>query len=71
VFDGRPAAHVTVARHLGAQAGDDDELRRFRAAMDISVDAILLIDRASLRYVDRQPHVLRNAGLYAVRKCLA
>jgi PAS domain S-box-containing protein len=30
----------------------DEDLRRFRAAMDISGDAILLIDRASLRYVD-------------------
>jgi PAS domain S-box-containing protein len=30
----------------------DEDLRRFRAAMDISGDAILLIDRATLRYVD-------------------
>ncbi len=30
----------------------DEDLRRFRAAMDISGDAILLIDRRSLRYVD-------------------
>jgi PAS domain S-box-containing protein len=29
-----------------------EDLRRFRAAMDISGDAILLVDRASLRYVD-------------------
>ena len=30
----------------------DEDLRRFRAAMDISGDAILLVERASLRYVD-------------------
>jgi diguanylate cyclase (GGDEF)-like protein/PAS domain S-box-containing protein len=30
----------------------DQELRRFRLAMDISGDSILLIDRASMRYVD-------------------
>jgi PAS domain S-box-containing protein len=30
----------------------DEDLRRFRAAMDISGDAILLVDRATLRYVD-------------------
>src|SRR6185369_2703585 len=30
----------------------DEDLRRFRAAMDISGDAVLLIDRNSMRYVD-------------------
>ncbi len=30
----------------------DEDLRRFRAAMDLSGDAILLVDRATLRYVD-------------------
>src|SRR4029077_15268991 len=30
----------------------DEDLRRFRAAMDISGDAILLIHRDSMRYVD-------------------
>jgi PAS domain S-box-containing protein len=36
------------------EAGErrEEDLRRFRAAMDISGDAILLIDRATLRYVD-------------------
>jgi len=51
VFDGRPAAHVTV-RDISERRRGDEELRRFRAAMDISGDAILLVDRASLRYVD-------------------
>jgi PAS domain S-box-containing protein len=30
----------------------EGDLRRFRAAMDISGDAILLVDRATLRYID-------------------
>jgi diguanylate cyclase (GGDEF)-like protein/PAS domain S-box-containing protein len=30
----------------------EEDLRRFRAAMDASGDAILLIDRASMRYID-------------------
>jgi diguanylate cyclase (GGDEF)-like protein/PAS domain S-box-containing protein len=30
----------------------EEELRHFRAAMDVSGDAILLVDRASLRYID-------------------
>jgi PAS domain S-box-containing protein len=30
----------------------DEDLKRFRGAMDISGDAILLVDRATLRYVD-------------------
>jgi len=51
VFDGRPAAHVTV-RDISERKRGDEELRRFRAAMDISVDAILLVDPATLRYVD-------------------
>jgi diguanylate cyclase (GGDEF)-like protein/PAS domain S-box-containing protein len=51
VFDGKPAAHVTV-RDVSERRRSDEELRRFRAAMDISGDAVLLIDRATLRYVD-------------------
>ena len=51
VYDGRPAAQVTV-RDITARRRAGEELRRFRAAMDISGDAVLLIDRATLRYVD-------------------
>jgi diguanylate cyclase (GGDEF)-like protein/PAS domain S-box-containing protein len=51
VFDGKPAAHVTV-RDISERRRADEDLRRFRAAMDISGDAVLLIDRATLRYVD-------------------
>jgi diguanylate cyclase (GGDEF)-like protein/PAS domain S-box-containing protein len=51
VFDGKPAAHVTV-RDISERRSSDEELLRFRAAMEISGDAVLLIDRATLRYVD-------------------
>ena len=50
-FDGRPAAQVTV-RDVTGRRRADEALRRFRAALDISGDAVLLIDRATLRYVD-------------------
>jgi len=39
-------------RMIDAGERQDEDLRRFRAAMDISGDAILLIDRKTLRYVD-------------------
>jgi diguanylate cyclase (GGDEF)-like protein/PAS domain S-box-containing protein len=44
--------HLGMARDITEQVKRDENLRRFRAAMDISGDAILLIDRASMRYVD-------------------
>ena len=39
-------------RMIDASELHGEDLRRFRAAMDISGDAILLIERASLRYID-------------------
>jgi PAS domain S-box-containing protein len=39
-------------RMIDTGARREEDLRRFRAAMDISGDAILLVDRATLRYVD-------------------
>ena len=44
--------HLGMARDISEQRKRDEEMRRFRAAMDISGDAILLVDRASMRYVD-------------------
>ena len=43
---------VTVVRDITDQRASDEKLRRFRAAMDVSGDGILLIDRASMRYID-------------------
>ena len=39
-------------RDITEQVKRDEELGRFRAAMDISGDAVVLIDRTTLRYVD-------------------
>jgi diguanylate cyclase (GGDEF)-like protein/PAS domain S-box-containing protein len=60
-FEGRPAAHVNV-RDISERKRAEDNLRRFRLAMDSSADMILLIDRASMRYVDVNPAVTRLLG---------
>jgi diguanylate cyclase (GGDEF)-like protein/PAS domain S-box-containing protein len=39
-------------RDVSDQRRSDEALKRFRAAMDASGDGILLVDRATLRYVD-------------------
>ncbi len=41
-----------VANDVSKRKQRDEELRRFRAAMDMSADAILLADRATMRYID-------------------
>jgi diguanylate cyclase (GGDEF)-like protein/PAS domain S-box-containing protein len=43
---------VTLIRDITEQKKRDDNLRRFRASMEISGDGIVLVDRASLRYID-------------------
>ncbi len=50
-FEGRPAVQ-TVVRDITERIRADESLRQFRAAMDLSPDLILLIDRASMRFVD-------------------
>jgi diguanylate cyclase (GGDEF)-like protein/PAS domain S-box-containing protein len=41
-----------VANDITPRKQRDEELRRFRAAMDTSADAIVLIERAGMRFVD-------------------
>jgi PAS domain S-box-containing protein len=41
-----------TAQDITERVRREEDLRRFRAAMDASGDAIALVDRASLRYVD-------------------
>ena len=50
---------LQTARAVGSQLGqylarkrDEENLRRFHAALDVSADAVLLIDRATMRYLD-------------------
>jgi diguanylate cyclase (GGDEF)-like protein/PAS domain S-box-containing protein len=68
VFDGKAAAHVTV-RDISERRRSDEDLKRFRAAMDISGDGVLLIDRATLRYVDVNQTLCELVG-YARKEIL-
>lgn len=59
--------HAIVA--IGQQIGQylerkraEEEHRRFRAAIDASADLMLLVDRASMRYVDANNAALRLLG---------
>jgi len=54
VFDqgGKFTGYRGTSRDVTQQRRGEQELRRFRAAMDMSADAIYLIDRASMQFVD-------------------
>ncbi|HWA37834.1 MAG TPA: EAL domain-containing protein [Burkholderiales bacterium] len=45
-----------------ALRASNEDLRRFRAAMDISADAITLVDRRSMRYIDANGTACRWLG---------
>jgi len=60
---------MRAIRVIGGQIGQylrqkeaEEELRRFRAAMDASADLMLLIDRASVRYIDVNDAACRALG---------
>ena len=65
-----PDEHLLQAtRVIGSQIGQfvqrkkyEDELRRFRASMDMSGDMILLVDRKTMRFIDVNETVCRNLG---------
>ncbi len=59
--DGRPAIQ-TVVRDVTERKRAEEALRQFRAAMDLSPDLILLIDRASMRFVDANDTACRLLG---------
>lgn len=54
MFDDRGVfrGYCGVANDITQRRQRDEELRRFGAAMDTSADAILLVDRASMRFID-------------------
>jgi len=56
---------VSVARDITARKHGEVALRRFRAAMDASSDAIYLIDRATMRYIDVNETACRMTGAHA------
>jgi len=65
VFDdsGRFTGYRGVAVNITGRKRAELELQRFRAAMDISADAIVLVERASMRYIDVNQTLCEGAGL--------
>ncbi len=53
---------LTVGRDVTKQTQAEDNLRRFRAAVDASADLILLIDPARMLYVDVNETACRTLG---------
>jgi diguanylate cyclase (GGDEF)-like protein/PAS domain S-box-containing protein len=53
---------VAVARDIAERRAVEEELRRFRLAMDKSADMIVLIDRATMRFVDVNETACRLLG---------
>jgi diguanylate cyclase (GGDEF)-like protein/PAS domain S-box-containing protein len=64
IFDaqGRFTGYRGVASDVTAQHRGEEELRRFRTAMDMSLDAIYLIDRSTMRFVDVNAAACRGVG---------
>jgi len=64
VFDaeGRFIGYRGIAKDITARKLAEAELRRFRAALDISADAISLVDADSMRIIDINDAALRNLG---------
>ncbi len=64
VFDERGAfkGYRGTGRDISARKRAEEDLRRFRLAMDSSADMILLVDRDSMRYVDVNAAVSKLLG---------
>ena len=60
--DGGFRGYRGTAKDVTARKREEEELRRFRAAMDMSIDAIYLVDRASMRFVDVNEAACRGVG---------
>jgi diguanylate cyclase (GGDEF)-like protein/PAS domain S-box-containing protein len=72
VFDhsGRFKGYRGVGRDITEHKGAEEELRRFRLAMDSSADMILLLDRATMKFIDVNNTTCRLLG-YAREEILA
>ncbi|HET7763658.1 MAG TPA: EAL domain-containing protein [Burkholderiales bacterium] len=53
---------VSVARDITERLATEEMLRRFRVAMDNSADMIVLIDRATMRFIDMNNTACRLLG---------
>jgi len=72
LFDGRGRfiGYRGIGRDVTAQRRAEEELRRFRLAMDGSADMIVLVDRTTMRFVDVNSTVCRLLG-YSREEMLA
>ncbi len=64
IFDaeGRFKGYRGVGKDVTARKRGEEELRRFRSAIDSSADMVLLVDRATMRYLDVNEAVCRLLG---------
>ncbi len=64
IFDaqGRFTGYRGVTRNVTQQLRAERELRRFRAALNVSADSIYLIDSASMRIIDMNDAACRDLG---------
>jgi PAS domain S-box-containing protein len=53
---------VATGIDVTEQRGAEEELRRFRAALDATADGVYLIDRANMRYVDANRAAWQSLG---------
>ena len=60
---GKFVGYDCVAVNITRERNDETNLKRFRAAMDMSLDMIYLVDRDTLTFVDVNDTACRNAGL--------
>jgi diguanylate cyclase (GGDEF)-like protein/PAS domain S-box-containing protein len=60
--EGRFRGYRGVARDVTLLRQGEEDLRRFRAAMDMSADAIYLIDRDAMRFVDVNEAACKGVG---------
>jgi len=64
IFDavGRFRGYRGIGRDVTESKRSEEALRRFRASLDMSGDMILLVDRATMTFVDVNETVCRNLG---------
>jgi PAS domain S-box-containing protein len=51
-----------MAQNIAARTRSEEELRRFRMALDSSIDAVYLIDRAEMRFIDANETATKTLG---------
>ncbi|MEA3194625.1 MAG: hypothetical protein QOD26_2958, partial [Betaproteobacteria bacterium] len=64
VYDeaGRFRGYRGIGRDITARKRDEEELLRFRAAIDASADMIVVVDRATMKYIDVNRTICRLLG---------